>query len=211
LQAAKSALADMERHVRLKRMGYEPPPETLWNDTFPKTPPPGSRLPPDDTPVQPRRTAAEKADRAARLKQLFRALARRFHPDLAGDDTDREERTRLMAMINDAYRKGDLEALMELDKDAALAENIQHPTKTTVSFTMMRLRELEQKRAQLLYRIADQKTHRDGLLYGEMMAMRLEDSLARSKGRDFLKEIAASMEQEYLTVMDQLEALRQQL
>src|SRR6185503_14956029 len=42
-------------------------------------------------------------DAEAVLKRLFRALARRYHPDFAADEADRVYRTRLMAMINEAY------------------------------------------------------------------------------------------------------------
>jgi hypothetical protein len=57
----------------------------------------------------------------AKLKQLYRQLARRFHPDMAVDEADRIYRTQLMMAINAAYAAGDLaqlQALM-LEPDAA--------------------------------------------------------------------------------------------
>lgn len=51
----------------------------------------------------------------ADLKQLYRQLARRFHPDLGRTPEEREERTQLMMRINAAYHAGDLAALQQLD------------------------------------------------------------------------------------------------
>lgn len=51
------------------------------------------------------------------LKNLFREAARRIHPDFAKDDADRERRTRLMAQANDAYDRGDGDALQRILDD----------------------------------------------------------------------------------------------
>jgi hypothetical protein len=50
-------------------------------------------------------------------KRLFRQLARRIHPDLAGDPQERERRTNLMVAANDAYEQGDVAALERLLED----------------------------------------------------------------------------------------------
>ena len=48
------------------------------------------------------------------LKNLFREVAKRIHPDFAKDDIDRERRTELMAEANEAYLDGDSEALRHI-------------------------------------------------------------------------------------------------
>lgn len=58
--------------------------------------------------------AALEDDQQARLKLLYRQLARRFHPDLALDEADRDYRTGLMMAINAAYTSGDLAELERL-------------------------------------------------------------------------------------------------
>jgi hypothetical protein len=48
------------------------------------------------------------------LKNLFRDVAKRIHPDFAKDDDDRQRRTRLMAEANEAYRNDDAEGLQRI-------------------------------------------------------------------------------------------------
>ena len=52
-------------------------------------------------------------DRAAE-KRLYRELARRFHPDLAGGSAERAYRTTMMAAINTAYKADDIGTLRDL-------------------------------------------------------------------------------------------------
>ena len=51
---------------------------------------------------------------SADLRSLFREAAKRLHPDFAKDDTDRQLRTRLMAEANEAYSRGDAEAIQHI-------------------------------------------------------------------------------------------------
>jgi len=50
-------------------------------------------------------------------KRLLRQLARLIHPDLAGDQKERERRTNLMVAANDAYEQGDVVALERMLED----------------------------------------------------------------------------------------------
>lgn len=58
--------------------------------------------------------SAVPVPRDDRLKQAFRALARRYHPDLARTETERVQFGQWMARINDLYRGRDLEKLLSL-------------------------------------------------------------------------------------------------
>ncbi|MBI5507550.1 MAG: hypothetical protein HY903_02235 [Deltaproteobacteria bacterium] len=53
-----------------------------------------------------------------RLKDAYRALARRFHPDLASSEAERLRFSALMVRINDLYRDGDLTRLLALFSDS---------------------------------------------------------------------------------------------
>ena len=48
------------------------------------------------------------------LKSMFRDAAKKIHPDLADDEQDRELRTKLMADLNEAYAKGDKDAIRNI-------------------------------------------------------------------------------------------------
>jgi curved DNA-binding protein CbpA len=59
------------------------------------------------------------------VRKLFRELAKRFHPDLTADPEEKSWREEVMAKINQAYAKRDLQALQALAEqpDRALLED----------------------------------------------------------------------------------------
>lgn len=58
---------------------------------------------------------------APTLRRLYRELARRIHPDLAQNPEERTERERIMAVVNNAYREGDLARLHAIYNETAAA------------------------------------------------------------------------------------------
>jgi hypothetical protein len=50
------------------------------------------------------------------LRKLYRNAAKRLHPDLAENDEEREQRTRIMIEINQAYQEGDADKLKQIIK-----------------------------------------------------------------------------------------------
>lgn len=59
----------------------------------------------------------EEFDPPPTLKSLFREVARRIHPDFAGDETEQKHFTLLMAQANDAYSRCDLDTLQRMLDD----------------------------------------------------------------------------------------------
>jgi hypothetical protein len=90
--------------------------------------------------------------RSRSLKDLYRAVAKRLHPDLSRDESDRATRERLMTEANLAYAQGDearLRAILEeydsspdtvvgSDVGAELIRTIRH-----ISLTQTNLRKVE--------------------------------------------------------------------
>jgi uncharacterized coiled-coil protein SlyX len=135
------------------------------------------------------------------LKTLYRRLARRYHPDLATDTAEREQRNRLMAEINAAYSERNLDVLRALDKqpeDARIDEPI----------AVLQLRQLQQIHAQLSRRVEELHARRRDLISGEMMSLKIQASLAARHKRDLLREMADQLERDYRTNLDRLDKLR---
>ena len=56
------------------------------------------------------------------MKQLYRELAKRFHPDLARTDAERRTREGTMRRVNDAFREQDEAALRAISQEAEVAD-----------------------------------------------------------------------------------------
>ncbi len=208
LEAASAAIADVERHLRLKNLGYEQPVESLWNTPSSST---GSPLSDKELPFTrpPIRNKTDKRSSADRLKKLYRKLALRYHPDLARDTAERDRHNQLMAMINEAYATKDLDALLALEN--ATPPDVDKQVQSNMPLSVLRLRRLQLTRDDLAQRIVELQSQRSDLFHGDMMGLKIEEKLASVKGRDLLREISADMEKEYARLMNQLNNLRRTL
>lgn len=56
-------------------------------------------------------------DEAAELRAVYRALARRFHPDLSRSDEERAFRQEVMLRVNHAWQCGDISALRAIESE----------------------------------------------------------------------------------------------
>lgn len=209
LDAARAAIDELERRRYLEQYADLPPPEPdrplgfipvaeqyrrVWIEPQPVEPPPVSA----DKP----RESTFAHDPETRLKRLYRALARRYHPDLAATPADRDYRTRLMVMINEAYEGRDLEALQ------LLVEQPGHAS-PDVPVAALRLRKLRQTSDALQQRIEHLRAEQSRLIHSDWMRLKAEEKLARGKGRDLLRDMADELEREYATAMMLLQRLRQ--
>ncbi len=88
------------------------------------------------------------------LKRLYRAVARRVHPDFGKDQGDRELRASLMAHANRAYERGDQRRLKAIVKEYEYAPEIVHGDGTPwdlvrvirrISVVKARVKEIEQE------------------------------------------------------------------
>lgn len=208
-------LRSQVRHVRPMESYWSPPPDyepveqqfyRIWieprldprffeDDDAPAAAAPAFSVPPLDP------AARVSEDPAARLKRLYRLLARRYHPDFASDDDDREYRHRLMVMINEAYENADLGAL------ETLAGQMHRPS-VDVPLAALELRGLQAISEALALRVGRLQRQHGELLHSEMMALKIDDSLARREGRDLLQEMAADLVIQIEDAEERLEYLR---
>ncbi|MCP9493279.1 MAG: hypothetical protein MSG64_02365 [Pyrinomonadaceae bacterium MAG19_C2-C3] len=121
------------------------------------------------------------------VRKLFWSIAKLFHPDFAGDDTDeRERRHAIMAEASCAYQEGDAERLTALlSDDAFLSSCVSTSSETDDEMTLARrLSRVREQLGTVEYGI--RRIKQDGFY---QMKIRVDDDAAR--GRDALAEMAA--------------------
>jgi hypothetical protein len=158
------------------------------------------RRPPKDLPREPKRPpdAATKAQ----IKAEYRALAKRFHPDLASDPNEKKWREKVMAEVNQAYAEGDLAALRRL---AAQADRPAPVTDRTREQELAALR-AEVKRLDTL--IAGLQAELDRLTRSAEVKVMLDASIARRSGGDLLGDMAADLRREIAELEYELSELQ---
>lgn len=135
------------------------------------------------------------------LKDLYRELARRYHPDLTTDPEEKRWRSARMAEINQAYREGNLEALRRLAEAPARPAPSPPPTREA------RLAALQAEIRRLDDLIAHLEAELGRLTRSHIVELMLEASLARRAGRDLLGEMAADLEAQIAEVQAELASL----
>lgn len=129
---------------------------------------------------------APEGKRLVSLKQFYRQLARRFHPDLVLDEADRAYRTDMMMAINAAYAAGDLEALERLANEP---DTISYEPRSPEELIAAFQREVDHCRrrlAEIAAEMAMVENHDSARLM-----KRVEKAAA--VGRDLLTELAADL------------------
>lgn len=125
------------------------------------------------------------------LRSLFREVARRVHPDFAKDEADRQRRTDKMAAANEAYARGDAEALRSvLDENAASVDSV--PGEGIGSELVRIIRQIDAAKKRLAA-IEQELTE----LRGSELALLWADVQSTGiAGRDLLGELAARLQEQ---------------
>lgn len=135
------------------------------------------------------------------LKRVYRTLVKRYHPDLTADPGEHVRRNRLMAEINAAYARQDLNALhaLSLEPPDAVPE---------VPLAALELRQLQLILAQLERRVRDLEAERYAVLHSDLLWLSIQAKLAAREGRDLLREMLADIERDYAACLDRVDKLR---
>lgn len=197
-QAIRDAINDLETLKLQKRRGIDASLDALWQSGTVYIPPtPSSTEGPLET--------SHPKPKNRNIKELYRKLARMYHPDMADNEDDRARRNHLMAMINEAYAEQDIEALQALDEsteDMPQTDNIQMP------LNVLKMRKLQQRSADLAVRIMDLRADHTELMHSPMMNLKIQWKLARMKGRDLLQEMVTDFQREHGALLKKLDTLR---
>jgi len=141
----------------------------------------------------------------AQIKQLYRQLCRRFHPDLTRDKVERTWRTEMMAAVNAAY------AVRSLPELRALAQKPAYVPPGGAGADEYRLDALRDQRRRIRRRLREMKQEIHHLTHGQAMDMSIQVKLARQRGRDLLAEMAADVEQDLERKRAELDFMMAQL
>ena len=142
-------------------------------------------------------------DQNEKLKNLYRKLARRFHPDFALDEADRAYRTSIMMAINAAYTASDLVRLQELVSQP----DPQRPDYSEEELAEALLREVthcENRIAEIEKELGRLNRHPSTILKKRM-------DEAALFGRDLLEELAVDMREKIATRMVQRDVLQAEI
>lgn len=137
------------------------------------------------------------------IKELYRKLAKKIHPDLAIDESDREIRTATMAEVNKAYRDGDVERL-----EAILREWETSPDAIEGEDIGSRLVRAIRMIARVKDRILEIEQEIQRLYTTDIYQLRIKIEHANAIGRDLLEEMAEQIDQEILQSREHLNSLK---
>ncbi len=145
-------------------------------------------------------------DDTSALKQLYRQLARRFHPDLALDDVDRAYRTRIMKAINVAYSAGDLAQLKKLAQEPNSADRIEyaHTKRQLVQALYVELTRCRRRLAEINEEMSRLECHKSARLLNRT-------ERAAAEGRDLLAKISHELQDEIAHKLMIRDVLKQQV
>lgn len=145
--------------------------------------------------------AQQDPDYERKVRDLFRKLAKQYHPDLAQDDEQKRRHETLMSEINQAYSAKNLEALRKLAERKAepLGEGANTPAAQLARLTI-ELRQLET----MIFDI--EQTIRE-LDLSPAMHMRTEFKADHEDGRDSLGQLEAEIKARISDLQEQLLAI----
>ncbi len=132
-----------------------------------------------------------------RVRDLFRRLAKRYHPDVAQDDEQRKWHEEIMAEVNQAYSAKNLQALEALDRRMELEMDISPTPAVELARLTVELRQLET----LIFDM--EQTIRD-LDLSPAMQMRTELRTDQEDGRDTLAALEREMRSRIAALEEQV-------
>lgn len=136
------------------------------------------------------------------LKRMYREAAKRIHPDLTADASDRARRQELMAEVNQAYQQGDESAIAKiLDRYESSPEAVQGEGAGAELVRVIR------KLSLMNNRLGEIEEELQVLLSSDLYILRMQVDDAQEQSRDFLAEMADKVQQRITDSKARLETL----
>jgi hypothetical protein len=149
--------------------------------------------------------SAQSFHPSGELKQLYRQLAKAIHPDFAADPKERERREVLMADVNQAYEREDIERLRALLEDwSNCPDSIQGEDSTAELLRTLR------KITQSQQRLANIEQQIQELGHTDTYRLQVRAKQAKEMGRDLLSEKARILDQKIQAAQQRLNDLKTQ-
>ena len=162
-------------------------------DMFPNWVDYSKRATPNPPPASPRDSPPRTPSKPENeLRHLYRDLARKYHPDTAFDDLDRQYRHEMMLRINEAYANGDL---AELRKHAGGKVTI--PIGPEITPSARYRSSFERVEAELVAcqtKLRETRAQIEKLRFHPSVQLSLSVKLARRHGKDLIEEMAKELE-----------------
>jgi hypothetical protein len=140
--------------------------------------------------------------RSQTLKNLYREVAKRIHPDLATDSEDRLRRQKLMAEANRAFEEGDEARLRRI-----LEEYESSPEAVKGEGAAADLVRAIRKIAQANRRLSEIAKEVGQLQKSELFELKGKVEQAATEGRDLLREMALDLDSRIAASRDRLDSL----
>lgn len=149
---------------------------------------------------------AEEFDPPPNLKTLFRDVAKRIHPDFARDDAEQRHFTLLMARANQAYSRGDTEALQRLLDDHREI-NAFIAGEGAAAEILRITRQISHAERDIV--TLDTEQHM--LLASDIAHLQLDAEAAACEHRDLLTELASSLREQIADAQRRFELIDRQI
>jgi DnaJ-domain-containing protein 1 len=140
------------------------------------------------------------------LKKLYREVAKRIHPDLVTDETEKKRRQQLMTEANQAYESGDEEKLKAILQNwESSPESVQGEG---IAVELIRLiRKIAQCRQRLIAIEKELQLLEDTELY----QLREQVISARDLGQDLLADMAQHLDEQISEAQQRLNKLKEKM
>jgi hypothetical protein len=137
---------------------------------------------------------------ADKLKKLYREVARKFHPDLADDESDRLHCHQLMIEANRAYEAGAHETLEAILEAGQAVESLATGSPELI-WLMRRVAETKEQVSKLEMELAT-------ITSSELYRLKLRVENAAALGIDLFMDLLAQVDRQIRKARNRLEALR---